>query len=461
MVPMVESLDTMVPVVESLDATGLWPGSVEAKRAGFGSAVSALAERTGDARIDVALFVPGRIEVLGKHTDYAGGRSLLCAAEQGFCLVARARTDSRVVVTDARTGESADTALDPAIEPIPGQWSNYPATVTRRVARNFPDARIGADLAFASDLPPASGMSSSSALMIAVFLAIGNLNHLARDSRFRSAVSTAEELAAYLATIENGNSFGVLAGDRGVGTFGGSEDHTAILCCRPGVLSQYRFAPVQRECEIRLPTGLTFVIATSGIVAEKTGAALAAYNRASRSAARVLEVWREATGRTDATLERAVSSAPDAIARMREALDKSVDEEFPATTLRNRFEQFYAESREIIPAAGAALATGDLARFGQLVDRSQHGAERWLGNQIAETMTLAHSARACGAVAASAFGAGFGGSVWALVSADQGSHFCEQWSATYRVAHPEAASSATFFETHPGPSARQIASLDH
>jgi len=315
-------------------------------------------------------------------------------------------------------------------------------------------------MAFASDLPRASGMSSSSAFMIAVFLAIAHLNGIESDPRFRSVVGRSEDLAGYLATIENGNSFGALAGDRGVGTFGGSEDHTAILCCRPGAFSQYRFAPVRRELEIGLPAGLVFVIAVSGVVAEKTGAALAAYNRASRSAARVLDVWRAATGRTDPTLECATTSAPDAVDRLRDALDRSADREFPSTVLRDRFEQFRTESQDIIPAASEALGAGDLTRFGLLVDRSQDAAERWLGNQIAETITLARRARQCGAVAASAFGAGFGGSVWALVPEGEAPRFSDRWSAAYRAVHPEAASRATFFETHPGPSARQIEHFD-
>jgi galactokinase len=447
----------IVPLAPSLAAAGLRPESIHPTRALFEMAAAALAASAADSRIDAAFFVPGRIEVLGKHTDYAGGRSLLCAAERGFCLVARARRDPRIVLIDARTGKTAETALEPALEPVRGHWSNYPATVARRVARNFAGARTGAEIAFASGLPPASGLSSSSAFMIAVFLAIAHLNDLANEPGFRSAVDTAEDLAGYLATVENGNSFGALTGDRGVGTFGGSEDHTAILCCRPGALSQYRFAPVQREREIALPAGLAFVVAVSGVVAEKTGAALAAYNRASLSAVRVLDAWREATGRTDPTLDRAVASDPDAIARMRALLDRRVDPEFPASLLRDRFEQFYAESRDIIPAAGDALAAGDLTRFGVLVDRSQDAAERWLGNQIPETISLARRARESGAIAASAFGAGFGGSVWALVSADQVEPFSARWSEAYRIAHPAAAARAAFFETRPGPSAHQIA----
>ena len=47
-----------------------------------------------------AFFIPGRIEVLGKHTDYVGGSSLLAAAEQGFVIVCAPRQDGRVSVTD-------------------------------------------------------------------------------------------------------------------------------------------------------------------------------------------------------------------------------------------------------------------------------------------------------------------------------------------------------------------------
>ena len=71
----------------------------------------------------------------------------------------------------------------------------------------------------------------------------------------------------------------------------------------------------------------------------------------------------------------------------------------------------------IVPGAADALAEGDLDRFGALVDRSQAGAEAALGNQVPETIHLQRSARRLGARAASAFGAGFGGSVWALVAA--------------------------------------------
>ena len=118
-----------------------------------------------------SVWVPGRIEVLGKHTDYAGGRSLLCTVERGFAVRVAQRSDARIRAVDVATGGACETALDPEARAEAGDWSNYVATVARRLARNFPSARLGVDLAFTSDLPIAAGMSSAIARMIAVFVA--------------------------------------------------------------------------------------------------------------------------------------------------------------------------------------------------------------------------------------------------------------------------------------------------
>jgi galactokinase len=445
----------MVPVLPGIAASGLRAGAAASKLALFARSRAALGP--GREAFRAAYFVPGRIEVLGKHTDYPGGRSLLCAAEQGFCLVAAARRDRRVGVVNADTGDRAEFALSPDLQPVLGHWSNYPATVLRRVARNFPEAVAGADIAFASDLPPASGMSSSSAFMIAVFLAVAAVNELDRTSAYRAAIVQPTDLAGYLATVENGRTFGALAGDMGVGTFGGSEDHTAILCCRASSLSQYRFAPVNFERDVPMPAGYVFAVAFSGLLAEKTGAALATYNRASLAAARVLQIWREASGLPVSTLESAVAGDPAAADGIREAIAASGDAEFGVDLLRKRFDQFVLESRIIVPGAGDALRAGDLARFGALVDRSQQAVEEWLGNQVPETACLAREARRLGAAAASAFGAGFGGSVWALVEQGASADFIRAWRQAYERAHPEAAARAVFFETCPGPSAFRLA----
>jgi galactokinase len=442
----------MLTSVRSLAESGLSDAAASSKTALFARCRQALDEATGSARAR-SWFVPGRIEVLGKHTDYAGGRSLLCAAEAGFCIVARPRADDRVCIIAAETGERISYPLDPGIEPQMGHWSNYPATVMRRVARNFPAARRGADLVFASDLPPAAGMSSSSALMIAVFLALAGVNDLSASETFRASIDDRFALAGYLATIENGRTFRALTGDLGVGTFGGSEDHTAILCCRSGHLSRFLFGPVRFEADVALPAEWTFVVASSGVIAEKTGAARAAYNRASQLAGDVLAAWNRATGRGDPTLEAAVTSDPGAREHMMTVLRQDTTRAWPADVLVARAEQFCLESLDLIPAASAALGRGDVYRFGEIVDESQRAAEQWLGNQVPETVFLAASARPCGAVAASAFGAGFGGSVWALVSRAEADVFRDRWHARYVAAFPMHAARAAFVTTRPGPPA--------
>jgi galactokinase len=396
-------------------------------------------------------FVPGRIEFLGKHTDYAGGRSLICALERGFCVVAAARDDDKVRITDAARLERVEFSVSPNLIPPVGLWSNYPMTVASRVAQNFPGTLRGADLVFISDLPPAAGLSSSSALVIAIFSVLARVNALDQRSEYKKNIVTEEDLAGYLGTVENGQSFGGLAGSKGVGTFGGSQDHTAILCSSTGELRQYSFCPVNHERSIKLPCDYLFVIGVSGVSADKTGDALEKYNRVSLLASEVLAIWRSATGRADTTLIAAATSSADAPARMREALRTSRSFAFSPLELLNRFEQFFIECTEIIPGVAEALAAGNVNDIGVLIDRSQEGAERWLGNQVPETIELARSARELGAVAASAFGAGFGGSVWAMVKSDRAEIFAREWAARYRSRFECFEDRSAFFSTRAGP----------
>jgi len=403
-----------------------------------------------------AYYVPGRIEVLGKHTDYAGGRSLLCAVERGICLLASPREDAEIRVVDALQGTPVAFRLDPALVPPSGQWANYPMTVARRMARNFPTARRGADIAFASDLPAAVGLSSSSVLIVATFLALAEINRLHTTREYLANLRTDEALAGYLACIENGQSFGALEGDRGVGTYGGTEDHAAILCCRPGRLSLFSFLPVRYEKIVALPEEFRFVIGVSGIAAEKTGAAGDAYNRAVHTARAILELWNVKRGRSDISLAAALDSSPSALDRVREILLSSSHPDFDSKVLLERLGQFHWESTMTIPSVVEAIARQDWESVGALVARSQHDAEYLLGNQIPETIALARSARELGAVAASAFGAGFGGSVWALVRAQDVEVFKTGWEARYREEFPAAALRAQFFASRPGPAATRL-----
>lgn len=403
-----------------------------------------------------AFFVPGRVEFLGKHTDYAGGRSIVCAIERGICMVAAPRSDSQIRMIDVKRGSSASFALNPDVEPSRGHWSNFPMTVVRRVARDFPGLHTGADIVFASDLPRASGMSSSSAFVVATFFVLAEVNALWQHIAYRRAIGSQEDLAGYVAAIESGAGFGAFPGTNGVGTHGGSEDHVAILCSRAGSLRQYSYCPVRFEREIRVPNELTFVIGVSGVKADKTGDARDAYNRASGAARRILELWRKATGRNDVSLSQAIASHSGAAEQICAILCGLQDAEYTSTLLTNRLQQFVEESERIVPSAAAALDRGEFDRLGALVDESQSLAEKSLGNQVPETVELARSARELGAIAASAFGAGFGGSVWALMSVEEAPAFREAWATKYHQRFPERAQASEFFVSRPGPGLVQL-----
>ncbi len=132
--------------------------------------------------------LPGRIEVLGKHVDYAGGRSLLCTVERGIVLVARRRDDRVAVLRDARRRETVSIAFDaPVRSALP--WAVYPRTVLRRLIANFGSAVHGADIALASNLPPAAGVSSSSALTVGLTLAFSALSELAALPAWRTTIT--------------------------------------------------------------------------------------------------------------------------------------------------------------------------------------------------------------------------------------------------------------------------------
>lgn len=431
---------------ERLVASGLRPAEAERKAELFERAFLFL-RRWGEAQPSgqTRLYVPGRIEALGKHTDYAGGRSLLCTVERGFCVVVSRRSDQWVRIADATSGQEHQFTLSSDLDAAAEDWSLYPKTVARRVAGNFAGSLSGANIVFASDLPRANGLSSSSALVVATFLALREINDLARHPTYQENIATDADLATYLGCVENGQSFLGLTGHCGVGTFGGSEDHTAILCCRAGWLSQFRFCPARLEQEVPLPAGCIFVIGVSGIVADKTGSARAKYNEASLAAKTILAMWNETSRRCDPTLFDAATLSPDAADRIRGLLRNSSSSVFSRHALLGRFEQFLNENMRNIPGAVNALARNELEEFGDWVDRSQADAERHLGNQVPETAELARSARALGAIAASAFGAGFGGSVWAMIQADTAADFLSRWKEHYQQRFPARAGSSEFF----------------
>jgi galactokinase len=189
--------------------------------------------------------------------------------------------------------------------------------------------------------------------------------------------------------------------------------------------------------------------------ATKTGNARARYNRVADSARALLRSWNAATARTDATLADALASDVDAGERLARLAALGA-EEFDGRYLGPRFAQFREEVEVIVPAAGDALRDADFDKLGSLVDRSMSLATTALANQVPETIYLARRARELGAVAASAFGAGFGGAVWAMIRASDAEGFVARWRTGYVQNYPRREPHTEWLITKPDGPARLV-----
>jgi galactokinase len=436
-------------VTAALEHAGFSPADITSRAALVEFASSALRRLSPHAPFGT-WFVPGRIEIVGKHTDYAGGRSLVAAVPRGMAIVAAPRDDGRLRVIDAREPRLVD--LHPAALESAGGWAKYPAAVLRRLAANFPQADLGADLAFASDLPRAAGMSSSSALVVGIALALVARAGLEERAEWARAIADDLDLAGYLGAVENGRDFGTLQGLDGVGTEGGSQDHTAILASRAGQVSAFRYLPVRRLLDEPMPEHWHFVLMTSGVHASKAGSVRDRYNRASQAVAALVGLWQQDTGKIPGSLGALLDADPGAVAHLRRLAAQGAAG-FSGGDLTRRLEHFVAEDARVV-ATARAFHDRDERTLDEISAASQWSAECELGNQVRETVELAGLARECGAFAASSFGAGFGGSVWALVAGDRATAdaMAGRWQEAYAARCPHAHGVETLV-TRPGPPA--------
>ncbi len=200
-------------------------------------AVRRFRERFGTAPDGVA-FAPGRVNVIGEHVDYCGLPVLPFALPHGIAIAFRRRRDSLVRFAN-ESRESPELRL-------PGEaegWGRYVGAAAQAVG----GAR-GADGMAVSDLPMASGLSSSSALVVASALALLRANGLRPPK---------PELALRLAAAE-----------QGVAIAGGAMDQSVSLGARAGCAMWIHGDEWRR---IPIPPGFRFLAAYSGEEADKGG----------------------------------------------------------------------------------------------------------------------------------------------------------------------------------------------
>ncbi len=385
---------------------------------------------------------PGRVNLIGEHIDYCGLPVLPIAIDRGISLLYRPRTDAAVRVASELPGlERREFEIAAEIAPYaPGDWGNYPKAAARAVARGYgprnpggggsddapagPSGDHGAsgdhdasdlrgiDALVVSDLPPAAGLSSSSALVVACALAL-----LEANGRTLGDDVDPRELARRLA-----------AGERYVGTEGGGMDQAVCLLAEAGHALRIAFDPL-RTADVLVPSAWRFVVAHSLERAEKSGAARETYNRRRSECGEALRHLRAArenegttraneasdTGPDGAPPETGPATYPRLLATLGPSTLLSRAADLPAP-LDRRFRHVVTEAVRV-DAAERALRDGDLEPFGAVLLDGHLSLREDYEVSTPALDRLVEIAVERGAAGARLTGAGLGGCVVAVCAA--------------------------------------------
>jgi galactokinase len=321
----------------------------------------------------LGVFAPGRVNLIGEHTDYNGLPVLPFAIQLGIGIAVAPRQDG-IVAVRSLTG---DRLLPESIQlaqmqqrPRAGTWVDYVVAGLR-----LSPPPHGCDLLVAGDLPIAAGLSSSSALVVAAAMLF------AADPIDRAALAESARL-----------------GEQYVGTLSGGMDQAASLLGQAGHALKIEFRPL-RATPVRVPDDLAVVVADSGIRAEKGGGAQQHYNE------RVLQCA-EAASAMGAPPGGLLADVPGDDRAARAA-------RLPDRVLAARASFVFAEAARV-DAALSTLRRGDLPALGRLVRASHHGLRDLYEVSHPTVDGLVATAERLGAFGARIVGAGFGGCCIAL-----------------------------------------------
>ena len=356
-----------------------------------------------------AALAPGRVNLIGEHTDYNGLPVLPMAIER-HVRIEFVAVDDPVVRLD-----SALPRFDPFAFPLDrpiaasrqGHWSNYVRAAARGLLEHGVSLERGIAGRVSGDVPIASGLSSSSALVVASALALLKANEAALPRL---------ELAALMARAE-----------RFVGLEGGGMDQAACLCGAAGRALRIDFEPL-RVTPVAVPEGWRWVVASSLARAEKSGDAQEAYNERARdcrdAAARVVRAagGTGARGTGARRTEALVTEARGTRAQGTGARYRALAGGSPADTeavlqraaavldkrLLRRFRHVVQEGRRVAEAE-RALRLGDMKRFGDLMLESHRSLRDDFEASTDALDEIVEVAMEAGAAGARLTGAGFGG----------------------------------------------------
>ena len=116
---------------------------------------------------ELTVYAPGRVNIIGEHTDYNDGFVMPCAINYGTAIVGAKRNDHVWNVYAADLDLSDEFSLDKEIPQSKQKWANYVRGVVKFIQERCPDFKQGADLVISGNVPHSSGLSSSAALEVA------------------------------------------------------------------------------------------------------------------------------------------------------------------------------------------------------------------------------------------------------------------------------------------------------
>jgi galactokinase len=337
---------------------------------------------------------PGRVNLIGEHTDYNDLPVLPMALQREVRIALRPRDDGLLRLHNLEPGfETVELEVGVEIEPgATGSWGNYVKAPVQELARRFAIVR-GFDGVVTSDLPIASGLSSSSALVNAVGLALTEINRVGIG-------------ALALATV-------MAEAERYTGTRGGGMDQAISLAAKAGHAARIDFSPLRLR-HLPVPPEWRFVVAHTGVRAEKSGAAQSTYNRRRAECEEALAlVGAEVADRI--TRHNAELGYPGLLSAIGAAEALEVGTAVLDANLFKRFRHVITEAGRVRDAQDA-LMVADPAAFGTLMDASHGSLRADYHVSSAELDELVALAKEGGAAGARLTGAGFGGCIVALTT---------------------------------------------
>ncbi len=119
-------------------------------------------------------FAPGRVNLIGEHTDYNDGVVLPCAINYGTFLLARLNHTNTIRLATTNFRYSTTVRIDNSIQPHSNEWVNYPFGVFNEFLK-MPVSIPGLDLLYSGDIPNGAGLSSSASIEMVTAFAINNI----------------------------------------------------------------------------------------------------------------------------------------------------------------------------------------------------------------------------------------------------------------------------------------------